>query len=655
MNKVFNINLGGIVFTIDDVAFEKLNNYINKLKVHFANTEGANDIIMDIEARMAELIHEKLTDPTSIVNENIVIEVIAVMGDVNELDEENQSDGNTSNDKKTTSDFHRNRQLRRDTNNKVLAGVCSGVANYFDVDPTLVRIMFILVLLLVFGSGGLLYIILWIVMKPAENTDQVSMNYPNKKHLFRDADDKVLGGVCSGISNYIGTDAVWVRLFFALAFFGFGAGFLIYIILWIVVPKAITPTQKLQMKGDPIDVSNIEREVKNTFNNAKQNTPKVASEMKSIAGNAAHAIAEIATTLLKAFGKIFAFALLLLGIFGTVLLTIFYFGISKTIYINEFFNMCVGDGTVLTILKFGAFFIVSATLLSLIVTSFRLLFNLKFKKGPVYSVLSAITFIGFALFIYGGVEYIMSVESKASFTQNIPIEKHDTLYLSTAKKDFDSQRISIIGNDEDINFSRYFSISDEGILQQSQKLRIKKSSSDSVYVEVKRTSHGEDKSDAIKLAEQFRYNIVSNNSSLIFDQGIFIPKNEKWKYPDLKLTLNIPIGIVVNIDEGISEMLNRYRFNDDYYSGKTFIMTDKGLKCMDCKDVSSNEDTDEDKNIKDVKIDWSVNDDDSTETGVHIITKNKKVIIKDGKKVEVEEKRIGPMRIKIERHKDDND
>ena len=145
MNKVFNINLGGIVFTIDELAFEKLNSYINKLKAHFANTQGAGDIIMDIEARMAELIREKLSSSTQIVDESIVIQVIAVMGEVNELDEENQSEKNQTAEPKSANDFRGENKLRRDLNNKVLAGVCSGVANYFDVDPTLIRILFLMV------------------------------------------------------------------------------------------------------------------------------------------------------------------------------------------------------------------------------------------------------------------------------------------------------------------------------------------------------------------------------------------------------------------------------------------------------------------------------------------------------------------------------
>ena len=103
------------------------------------------------------------------------------MGNVNELDEENKNENNQSTNQKTSSEYFNDHKLQRDLNNKVLAGVCSGVANYFDIDPTLVRVIFLIVFF-IFGSGGLLYIILWIVMKPTEEVDLPSSNYQNKKH-----------------------------------------------------------------------------------------------------------------------------------------------------------------------------------------------------------------------------------------------------------------------------------------------------------------------------------------------------------------------------------------------------------------------------------------------------------------------------------------
>ena len=85
---------------------------------------------------------------------------------------------------------------------------------------------------------------------------------PVKRRLYRNPDDKLLGGVCSGIASYFDVDAVWVRLAFAFIFFVFGSGFLLYILLWIIVPEAKTTAEKLQMRGEPVTISNIEKNVK---------------------------------------------------------------------------------------------------------------------------------------------------------------------------------------------------------------------------------------------------------------------------------------------------------------------------------------------------------------------------------------------------------
>ncbi len=96
-----------------------------------------------------------------------------------------------------------------------------------------------------------------------------SANSYSSRRMYRDPDNKVLGGVCGGIGAYFHVDPVIIRVVFVLAFLGFGFGIVIYIILWIVIPEAITPLQKCEMRGDPINLSNIAGNVKNEFKNMK--------------------------------------------------------------------------------------------------------------------------------------------------------------------------------------------------------------------------------------------------------------------------------------------------------------------------------------------------------------------------------------------------
>jgi phage shock protein PspC (stress-responsive transcriptional regulator) len=227
MNKVVNINLSGLVFSIDELAYEQLKSYLDGLKQHFAGTEGAAEITADIEARIAELLQTKLTDRQTVIQLDDVKEVIAMMGDPRQIDGEEEQPRSQQQHQQhahTTSEPHAVKKLRRDPNHKTLGGVCAGLANYFGVDMIIPRILF-LVALFGYGSGLLLYILLWIVIpeaSAAEATNQEGNTQGGIKRLFRNPEDKTIGGVCSGLAEYLGIDAVWLRIAFLVAVFVFG-------------------------------------------------------------------------------------------------------------------------------------------------------------------------------------------------------------------------------------------------------------------------------------------------------------------------------------------------------------------------------------------------------------------------------------------------
>lgn len=91
------------------------------------------------------------------------------------------------------------------------------------------------------------------------------------KRMYRDPDNRILGGVCSGMGAYFGIDPIILRIIFVVAVLGFASGLIIYLILWIVIPEAKTTAQKLEMRGEPVNVSNIGKTVKEEFNRVKNN------------------------------------------------------------------------------------------------------------------------------------------------------------------------------------------------------------------------------------------------------------------------------------------------------------------------------------------------------------------------------------------------
>ncbi len=191
MKKTLTINLAGMVYNIDEDAYNKLNAYLENIELHFSDEKEIHDVMNDIEARISELLSEKITPQKHVVTIDDIEEIIRIMGEPHEFG-----------------------------------------------DP-----------------------------EKEEKRKTYSRSY--QKHVYRDPDNRVLGGVCGGLGAYMGIDSVIIRIIFVIVFFLFGAGLLIYLILWIIIPEAKTIAQKLEMRGDPVNVSNIGNFVKEEFENVK--------------------------------------------------------------------------------------------------------------------------------------------------------------------------------------------------------------------------------------------------------------------------------------------------------------------------------------------------------------------------------------------------
>ena len=227
MKKVININFQGRVIPIEETAYEILKQYIDSLRQHFAAEEGKDEIINDIEGRIAELFGGVLSKGSTCITEDNVHAVIASIGRPEDFDADlnentNAKPGNTSANYSNTSSSYTNtgnvrqERLYRDENHKLLGGVCAGVANYFGIDKLVVRILFI-VFAFAFGFAIIAYLILWVAIPSTASTAIGSV----RKRLFRDPDNKIVSGVCGGLASYFGVN-VWIpRILFLIPFLSF--------------------------------------------------------------------------------------------------------------------------------------------------------------------------------------------------------------------------------------------------------------------------------------------------------------------------------------------------------------------------------------------------------------------------------------------------
>jgi phage shock protein PspC (stress-responsive transcriptional regulator) len=154
------------------------------------------------------------------------------------------------------------------------------------------------------------------------------------KRMFRNPDDAIVAGVASGIAAYFGLDSVWVRLGFVLLTLGSGFGVLLYIVLWIILPEAKTETEKMQMRGEPINLKNVETTIKERAEEFKK---KDKSKIKSILAAPVYALGAI----LRAIGLLFKKLIpLVFRVIGALVSIAAAFGLAFLLFVvlNVIFN-----------------------------------------------------------------------------------------------------------------------------------------------------------------------------------------------------------------------------------------------------------------------------------------------------------------------------
>ena len=248
MKKTFTISLGHSVFNVEEDAYDILKMYLDSIKNYFQKMENDSEIISDFELRIAENFSSKLSSGKQYINLSDVKEVIQIMGSLDDF-QEIYDDDQTEDVKEEKKE---NNKLYRDSSNRIIAGVCSGIAEYFKIDPIIVRILFFIAVPL----NLIVYIIFWIGI-PSKDFD------PDlRKILYRDKENGVIGGVAKGLSNYLKIDANIIRVVFVVSLFFGGAGLLFYLLLWFFTKEAKTIGEKMNMSGFNVNLSNIEDFIK---------------------------------------------------------------------------------------------------------------------------------------------------------------------------------------------------------------------------------------------------------------------------------------------------------------------------------------------------------------------------------------------------------
>ena len=608
MKKIININLSGRVIPIEDAAYDSLQRYIESLRRYFAKEEGRDEIINDIESRIAELMNDKIRKGAACVTEYDIEEIIGAMGRVEDFEAAEgettttaaSSAGNSNSNNTYTQQGERQRfkgRLYRDANDKILGGVCGGIAAYVNVDPTVVRLLFAIITFGGFGLGFLLYIILWIVL-PTSAVESYS-----GKRFFRNPDDRIIGGVAGGLAAYFNKNAWSIRAIFAAPillniFFNLiraisspfdsdltldiatgsltGTFIIAYIVLWIVLPEAKTTYDKMEMRGEKVDVARIRQNVQEGMENfgtrakawgeevrtSAQNLGNKASEFantrgKTFAQEASSAARPVATGIGHAIGVLFkAFFLFVAGVIAFalfVMVLVFTFG-GLAQPINNFLI----EGVWQKAFMWGVIVLFLAVpLIGIITWIIRRVMNVRSQNrylGWIFGGLWTLGWVSLALFV-------SSMAKDFRFTEQteteIPLAQPT---MSKMVVQVPGSPIRYSGNYSWINADddQGWDITDDSLKLSNIRVTVEKSDDSLYHVTLRRYSAGDNRARALKRAEKIEYAVSSMDSVLSLGTGFGLSSADKFRGQKVMVEIQIPVGKQIRFDNSVGEKLNPY-------------------------------------------------------------------------------------------------
>ncbi len=593
MKKNISINISGIIFHVEEDGYERLKNYLESINQYFETFEDSKEIIADIENRIAEIFLTKLKDGKQVVNADDIDSLISTMGTISDFEAmeeestfseeahkkpaEEESTQQAEGEAKTTGP----KKLYRDMRRRVMGGVAAGIAHYFQIDPLWIRLLFILLFvnILLGGLSGIVliaYIILWIVV-PANH----SLDEDNKiKKMFRNPDDRVLGGVAGGIASYFGADATVIRLLFVLSIFLGGTGLILYVILWIITPEAKSITEKMQMQGEPVTLSNIEQNVKKSLNvkEGEESTfVKILLFPFRIIAAIIQALGQILGPLLKFLleaARILAgILLLILGSSIIVAITIV-LGVALGVYGGWTDFISMGDVPIELIQN------TFPALLAIFIFLAVLIPGIGIALGGIAIIAKrGITnaYIGWSMF---GLWIISLIGISFSAPPLIKGWTRDGQYQETRSFVMPADKITMLAL-RDLDKEYHDAVS----------LKIRGHADSTYLAELRFESRGSNREEAIQNAQMVTYGIDQQDSVLYFDSNLAFKEDAIFRAQELDIILYVPFGSTFMMDPDLEEILRNTLYRNGYsvsqMEDNQWTTDESGIKCLTCKSTRS--------------------------------------------------------------------
>ncbi len=546
MNKTININLGGIFFHIDEVAYQKLKGYLDSIRRSLSDDpKGRDEIITDIESRIGEILSAKVKDVRQVINEQDIDEVIEVMG----KPEDYMVDDEIFNDDSYSS-------YRRQRSRK----------------------------------------------------------------LYRDGSDRFLGGVSSGMAHYLNVDVIWIRLGWLVAAFGFGFGFIVYPLLWILLPEANTTAEKLEMEGAEVNITNIEKKIRDEISVAssrvKDGIDEVSEKVKNADykkyGNRAKSgsqdfidtLGRIFVTLFMIIGKFIGVLLIIVAVATILSMLIGMFTLGSIDFIHDdwlFRNSVIYNNSGLPIwfLSVLTFVLVAIPFFFLFALGLRILSNNTKTIGKTAKLsLLGIWIVALLVAIFFGTRQFMNsaYDGTVTNTQEIYYNVTDTLEV----KMVDDKNIS---NNTVIRRNWNSEIildadNTERVYSNNIRFNILVSDDETMYAKVRKMSQGQSRKDARENAEMIEYSYELKEDELRINGFFLAELSNRFSEQRVYVDLYLPEGQTVYLDASTKTFLydvqNVQNIYDADMAKHYFQMTQDGFVCLDCDENVINIESDDD-------------------------------------------------------------
>lgn len=533
MKKTLNINIGNSIIHIEEDAYEILTQYLIAVKQHFGKSADDFEIVTDIENRIAEMFAEILqAQQKQVIQKEDVEVVIGLMGSV--------------------SDFADEEQAEQESQGHSRAG-------------------------------------------SAEQQAQFS-----ERRIYRDTEEAMVAGVCSGLSYYLKIDVSILRIIAVITVLMGGSGLLAYLILWIAIPKAQSRSERMAMKGEAVNLQGFKRNFEEELAQLKGNLQHANEHLRPMVKRSGSFVTEFIAVLDRFFKgtgrkllQCIAILIMVMSSFA-ILAAIGALATSLGLWntgVNSFFPFTMIAEDEIQYLLLAIFFTVAMPLLALVLFSVRVAFN----TSPIPKTLS----FGMLIIWLGGLFFTSFIIAKTStefkdiaeFTKNYELQSYPEYTLKMDRRMFFSKSDSLRYHLDTVeNAGAVVRSMEEGPFEIPRNVSLQILRSESGKPELVRnySAKGRSFDQALTLAKQIRYDFSQQDSLIQLSPELKLTEQAKWRDQEVQLILRLPEGTRLRIEPAVDRYLRNFSLWDchhesehgerpAYYEG---VITAEGLTCQ---------------------------------------------------------------------------